>query len=206
MDNVDRVVSVNNHRVWGARSCFQVAAPLAWWHGLWLLRCQCGLKRALYAMCKAVFEKSSDVLNELLACDDCDCCNLETGKMHSLDLEAENAESEWALEVTAANQALCRSSRAGKLLQSRIECLTSKGYDKRAKPAMVPRHFVPTTAATRAPLPRPASHILLLLTSNLLVLISEKWKICLTMIAISHMWFFRCGMQKMCIAIQPQSL
>jgi len=84
-------VSVNNHRVWGPRSCFQVAASLAWWHGLWLLRYQCGLKGEHCAMCKAVVGKVPDMLNKLFACcDDCDSCNFRNrlidAEMYSSDL------------------------------------------------------------------------------------------------------------------------
>ena len=71
--NVSLVVSVSNHRVWGARSCFQVAASLAWWHRLWLLQYQCGFKGELYA----ITGNFADMLNELLTCYDSDCCNLQ---------------------------------------------------------------------------------------------------------------------------------
>ena len=71
--NVSLVVSVSNHRVWGARSCLQVAASLAWWRRLWLLRYQCGFKGELYA----ITENFADMLNELLTCNDSDCCNLD---------------------------------------------------------------------------------------------------------------------------------
>ena len=54
-------------------------------------------------MSKAVIGHNSDMLDELLACDDCDHRTLETGKTYSLDLEAEQDQSEWALIVTAAN-------------------------------------------------------------------------------------------------------
>ena len=79
--NVSLVVSVSNHRVWGARSCFQVAASLAWWHRLWLLRCQCGFKRELYA----ITENFADMFNELLTCNDSDCCILERAQCDDSD-------------------------------------------------------------------------------------------------------------------------